>query len=67
MQPSSMQSWFLAIRPRTLPAAIGPLLIGNMLAIGLEQFSLLIAVTSMLCAVLLTLRMVSIPKSVSVQ
>lgn len=53
MQPSSMQSWFMAIRPRTLPAAIGPLLIGNMLAIGLEQFSLLIAFTSMLCAVLL--------------
>ena len=53
MQPSSMQSWFIAIRPRTLPAAIGPLLIGNMLAIGLEQFSLLIAFTSMLCAVLL--------------
>ncbi|MFT6124289.1 MAG: 1,4-dihydroxy-2-naphthoate octaprenyltransferase, partial [Shewanella sp.] len=48
-----MQSWFMAIRPRTLPAAIGPLLIGNMLAIGLEQFSLLIAFTSMLCAVLL--------------
>jgi 1,4-dihydroxy-2-naphthoate octaprenyltransferase len=48
-----MQSWFIAIRPRTLPAAIGPLLIGNMLAIGLEQFSLLIAFTSMLCAVLL--------------
>jgi 1,4-dihydroxy-2-naphthoate octaprenyltransferase len=53
MQPSSMQSWFIAIRPRTLPAAIGPLLIGNMLAIGLEKFSLLIAFTSMLCAVLL--------------
>ncbi|MEH6465493.1 MAG: 1,4-dihydroxy-2-naphthoate polyprenyltransferase [Shewanella psychromarinicola] len=53
MQPSSMQSWFIAIRPRTLPAAIGPLLIGNMLAIGLEHFSLLIAFTSMLCAVLL--------------
>ncbi|WP_240778490.1 1,4-dihydroxy-2-naphthoate polyprenyltransferase [Shewanella sp. MEBiC00475] len=48
-----MQSWFMAIRPRTLPAAIGPLLIGNMLAIGLEQFSLLIAFTSMLCAILL--------------
>ncbi|MCT8985867.1 1,4-dihydroxy-2-naphthoate polyprenyltransferase [Shewanella phaeophyticola] len=53
MQPSSMQSWFLAIRPRTLPAAIDPLLVGNMLAIGLNQFSFVIAFTSMLCAVLL--------------
>ncbi|MCT7943423.1 MULTISPECIES: 1,4-dihydroxy-2-naphthoate polyprenyltransferase [Shewanella] len=48
-----MQSWILAIRPRTLPAAIGPLLIGNMLAIELMQFSWLIAVISMLCAILL--------------
>ncbi len=38
MQPSSMQSWVMAIRPRTLPAAIGPLLVGNMLAIGLSDF-----------------------------
>ena len=53
MQPSSMQSWVMAIRPRTLPAAIGPLLVGNMLAIGLSQFSFLIAFTSMLCAILL--------------
>ncbi|UJF21231.1 1,4-dihydroxy-2-naphthoate polyprenyltransferase [Shewanella sp. OMA3-2] len=48
-----MQPWILAIRPRTLPAAIGPLLIGNMLALQLAQFSWSIAVTSMLCAVLL--------------
>ncbi|QIR14069.1 1,4-dihydroxy-2-naphthoate polyprenyltransferase [Shewanella aestuarii] len=48
-----MQSWILAIRPRTLPAAIGPLLIGNMLTIELEQFSWLIAAVSMLCGILL--------------
>ncbi|NKF51024.1 1,4-dihydroxy-2-naphthoate polyprenyltransferase [Shewanella sp. WXL01] len=48
-----MQPWLLAIRPRTLPAAIGPLLIGNMLAIELEQFSWFIATISMLCGVLL--------------
>lgn len=48
-----MQPWILAIRPRTLPAAIGPLLIGNMLALQLTQFSWLIAAISMLCAVLL--------------
>ncbi|WP_192021276.1 1,4-dihydroxy-2-naphthoate polyprenyltransferase [Shewanella sp. WPAGA9] len=48
-----MQSWILAIRPRTLPAAIGPLLIGNILALHLEQFSYTIACISMLCAILL--------------
>ncbi|MCL1143669.1 1,4-dihydroxy-2-naphthoate polyprenyltransferase [Shewanella gaetbuli] len=48
-----MQPWILAIRPRTLPAAIGPLLIGNILAIGLTQFSWLIAAISMLCGLLL--------------
>ncbi|GIU18190.1 1,4-dihydroxy-2-naphthoate octaprenyltransferase [Shewanella sp. c952] len=48
-----MNPWILAIRPRTLPAAIGPLLVGNVLALHLEQFSWFIAVISMLCAVLL--------------
>ncbi|QFU21900.1 1,4-dihydroxy-2-naphthoate polyprenyltransferase [Shewanella eurypsychrophilus] len=48
-----MNPWILAIRPRTLPAAIGPLLVGNILALELEQFSILIACTSMLCAILL--------------
>ena len=48
-----MNPWILASRPRTLPAAIGPLLVGNTLALHLEQFSWLIACTSMLCALLL--------------
>ncbi len=48
-----MNPWILAIRPRTLPAAIGPLLVGNILALQLEQFTFIIACTSMLCAILL--------------
>ncbi|MCE9678210.1 1,4-dihydroxy-2-naphthoate polyprenyltransferase [Shewanella sp. AS1] len=48
-----MNPWILASRPRTLPAAIGPLLVGNTLAFHFVQFSWLIAVTSMLCAILL--------------
>lgn len=48
-----MNPWILAIRPRTLPAAIGPLLVGNILALQLEQFTFIIACTSMLCALLL--------------
>ncbi|MDB2387038.1 1,4-dihydroxy-2-naphthoate polyprenyltransferase [Shewanella sp.] len=48
-----MNPWILAIRPNTLPATIGPLLVGNVLAFQLVQFSWFIAVISMLCAVLL--------------
>ena len=48
-----MNPWILAIRPRTLPAAIGPLLVGNVLALQQDSFSVPIAITSMLCAVLL--------------
>ncbi|GGI74510.1 1,4-dihydroxy-2-naphthoate polyprenyltransferase [Shewanella gelidii] len=48
-----MNPWILAIRPRTLPAAIGPLLIGNILALQLENFSWAIAITSMFCGLLL--------------
>ncbi|QIZ75638.1 1,4-dihydroxy-2-naphthoate polyprenyltransferase [Ferrimonas lipolytica] len=49
----TLHSWLLAIRPRTLPAAIGPLLLGNMLAFVDGQFSILVAVSSMLCGILL--------------
>ncbi|SHH76476.1 1,4-dihydroxy-2-naphthoate polyprenyltransferase [Ferrimonas marina] len=45
--------WLMAIRPRTLPAAIGPLLLGNMLAYVHGHFDTLIGISSMLCAVLL--------------
>ncbi|MBR9727432.1 1,4-dihydroxy-2-naphthoate polyprenyltransferase [Shewanella intestini] len=48
-----MHPWLIAIRLRTLPAAIGPLLVGNMLALELAQFSWFIAILSMLCGVLL--------------
>ncbi|MEI6893917.1 MAG: 1,4-dihydroxy-2-naphthoate polyprenyltransferase [Colwellia sp.] len=48
-----MNPWILAIRPRTLPAAIGPLLVGNILALELDQFSILLACSSMFCAILL--------------
>ena len=48
-----MNPWIIAIRPRTLPAAIGPLLIGNTLALHLDSFSWTIAAISMLCALLL--------------
>lgn len=48
-----MNPWILAIRPRTLPAAAGPLLIGNFLALPLDKFSMPVAIASMVCALLL--------------
>ena len=48
-----MNPWILATRPRTLPATIGPLLVGNLLAFHLETFSFFIALISTLCAVFL--------------
>ncbi|WP_298445299.1 1,4-dihydroxy-2-naphthoate polyprenyltransferase [uncultured Ferrimonas sp.] len=49
----TLHSWLLAIRPRTLPAAIGPLLLGNVLALVDGTFSALVGACSMLCGVLL--------------
>ncbi|MBB1267884.1 1,4-dihydroxy-2-naphthoate polyprenyltransferase [Shewanella sp. SR44-3] len=50
---SQARAWLLAIRPRTLPAAIGPLLVGNVLALGVEGFSLLTALITLGCGLLL--------------
>lgn len=54
--PSSLtrrQAWWLAIRPRTLPAAIGPVLVGVGLAIGDGVFSLWPALAALAGALLL--------------
>ncbi|PIE44157.1 MAG: 1,4-dihydroxy-2-naphthoate octaprenyltransferase [Gammaproteobacteria bacterium] len=46
-------AWWLAIRPRTLPASIAPILLGNTLAFVSSGFSWLIAIASICCAMLL--------------
>jgi 1,4-dihydroxy-2-naphthoate octaprenyltransferase len=51
--PSSLQSWLLAIRPKTLPAAVGPVLVGSGVAFSDGAFSLLPAVACLLGAMLL--------------
>ena len=51
--PSSLQSWLLAIRPKTLPAAVGPVVVGSGVAFGEGQFSLLPALACLLGAMLL--------------
>ncbi|WP_279387025.1 1,4-dihydroxy-2-naphthoate polyprenyltransferase [Parashewanella spongiae] len=49
----NMESWLIAIRPKTLFAALSPLILGNSLAFAHESFSFFIAITSVICALLL--------------
>lgn len=51
--PSYFQRWWLAIRPRTLPAAGSPVLIGMAIALAEGQFRWLPALVILLCALLL--------------
>ncbi|MBX3015312.1 MAG: 1,4-dihydroxy-2-naphthoate polyprenyltransferase [Caldilineaceae bacterium] len=50
---SAPQAWLLAARPKTLPAAVGPILVGAALALADDRFELLPALAALLCALLL--------------
>lgn len=50
---SSWQAWLLAIRPRTLPAAIGPVLVGTALAVRDNAFAPLPAIAALVGALLI--------------
>lgn len=52
-QLTRTQAWILAIRPKTLPAAVGPVLVGAGLAIGDGLFVLLPALAALAGALLL--------------
>ncbi len=50
---SKVQSWILASRPKTLLAAIVPVIIGTALAANMGKFHLLAASVALLCSVLI--------------
>ena len=52
-RPSRAQAWLLAVRPATLPAAVGPVLVGLGVAISLGTFELLPALACLAVALLL--------------
>jgi 1,4-dihydroxy-2-naphthoate octaprenyltransferase len=52
-RPTAAQAWVLAARPKTLPAAVGPVLVGTAVAASDGGFALLPALAALLCALLL--------------
>jgi 1,4-dihydroxy-2-naphthoate octaprenyltransferase len=50
---SKLESWILASRPRTLPAAVVPVMVGSALAIHENNFNLPAALIALVCSLLI--------------
>ncbi len=53
MEQNRLQLWLLAIRPKTLPAAVGPVAVGTSVAYGVDKFALFPALGCLVGALLL--------------
>jgi len=52
-KPSKIKSWLLASRPRTLLAAVVPVMVGSALAISHNKFTLILSIIALLCSILI--------------
>ena len=50
---TKFESWMLASRPRTLLAAVVPVMVGSALAISQNKFTLIYSVIALLCSILI--------------
>jgi 1,4-dihydroxy-2-naphthoate octaprenyltransferase len=52
-KPTKIESWLLASRPRTLLAAVVPVMVGSALAVSQNKFTPILSLIALLCSILI--------------